>query len=76
MTDLVTCVGLAQSPVSAHLSCLRDCGWSPPAPRAGPPGTSWPARSCWTCWPPPSSCSPRRARRLACAPPTAPAPPR
>ncbi|MFF4572012.1 ArsR/SmtB family transcription factor [Streptomyces sp. NPDC001410] len=26
VTDLVTCVGLAQSTVSAHLSCLRDCG--------------------------------------------------
>ncbi|MCT7350607.1 ArsR/SmtB family transcription factor [Streptomyces coelicoflavus] len=26
VTDLVTCVGLAQSTVSAHLSCLRECG--------------------------------------------------
>ncbi|TQK42657.1 ArsR family transcriptional regulator [Streptomyces sp. SLBN-118] len=26
VTDLVHCVGLAQSTVSAHLSCLRDCG--------------------------------------------------
>ncbi|WP_086803314.1 ArsR/SmtB family transcription factor, partial [Streptomyces caniscabiei] len=26
VTDLVACVGLAQSTVSAHLSCLRDCG--------------------------------------------------
>ncbi|MFB7941388.1 ArsR/SmtB family transcription factor [Streptomyces sp. NPDC056049] len=26
VTDLVTCVGLAQSTVSAHLACLRDCG--------------------------------------------------
>ncbi|KNE84310.1 MULTISPECIES: ArsR/SmtB family transcription factor [Streptomyces] len=25
-TDLVACVGLAQSTVSAHLACLRDCG--------------------------------------------------
>ena len=26
VTDLVVCIGLAQSTVSAHLSCLRDCG--------------------------------------------------
>ena len=26
VTDLVACVGLAQSTVSAHLACLRDCG--------------------------------------------------
>ncbi|MGC5240843.1 MULTISPECIES: ArsR/SmtB family transcription factor [Streptomyces] len=26
VTDLVACVGLAQSTVSAHLSCLRECG--------------------------------------------------
>ncbi|NYI77042.1 ArsR/SmtB family transcription factor [Nocardioides panzhihuensis] len=26
VTDLVSCVGLAQSTVSAHLACLRDCG--------------------------------------------------
>ncbi|MDB1087495.1 metalloregulator ArsR/SmtB family transcription factor [Streptomyces sp. ACA25] len=26
VVDLVGCVGLAQSTVSAHLSCLRDCG--------------------------------------------------
>ncbi|MFD7898571.1 ArsR/SmtB family transcription factor [Streptomyces sp. NPDC059568] len=26
VVDLVTAVGLAQSTVSAHLSCLRDCG--------------------------------------------------
>jgi DNA-binding transcriptional ArsR family regulator len=26
VTDLVTCLGLAQSTVSAHLSCLRECG--------------------------------------------------
>ncbi|WP_367318650.1 ArsR/SmtB family transcription factor [Streptomyces sp. HUAS ZL42] len=25
VTDLVNCVGLARSTVSAHLSCLRDC---------------------------------------------------
>lgn len=26
VTDLVACVGLAQSTVSTHLACLRDCG--------------------------------------------------
>ena len=26
VVDLVACVGLAQSTVSAHLSCLRECG--------------------------------------------------
>ena len=26
MTDLVERVGLAQSTVSAHIACLRDCG--------------------------------------------------
>ncbi|WP_331743712.1 metalloregulator ArsR/SmtB family transcription factor [Kitasatospora sp. NBC_01300] len=26
VVDLVGCVGLAQSTVSAHLACLRDCG--------------------------------------------------
>lgn len=63
VTDLVGCVGLAQSTVSAHLSCLRDCGH---------------ARSCWACWPPQSSCSRRPARPSTCAPPTAPtlSPPR
>jgi DNA-binding transcriptional ArsR family regulator len=32
VTDLVTELGLAQSTVSAHLACLRDCGlvdWRP-----------------------------------------------
>lgn len=26
VTDLVACVGLAQSTISTHLACLRDCG--------------------------------------------------
>jgi ArsR family transcriptional regulator, cadmium/lead-responsive transcriptional repressor len=36
VTDLVTALGLAQSTVSKHLACLRDCGLvaSEPAGRA------------------------------------------
>ena len=36
VTDLVAALGLAQSTVSAHLACLRDCGLvdSEPAGRA------------------------------------------
>ena len=36
VTDLVAALGLAQSTVSAHLACLRDCGLvdSAPAGRA------------------------------------------
>ncbi len=36
VTDLVSALGLAQSTVSAHLACLRDCGLvaSEPAGRA------------------------------------------
>jgi len=36
VTDLVAALGLAQSTVSAHLACLRDCGLvtSQPAGRA------------------------------------------
>jgi DNA-binding transcriptional ArsR family regulator len=36
VTDLVSAVGLAQSTVSGHLACLRDCGLvvSEPAGRA------------------------------------------
>ena len=45
VVDLVGEIGLAQATVSAHLACLRDCGWWPRARWAGRRCSGLPARS-------------------------------
>ena len=42
VVDLQEHLGLAQSTVSAHLACLRDCGLVTSGPRVAPRCSPWP----------------------------------
>jgi ArsR family transcriptional regulator len=49
--DLVTELGLAQSTVSKHITCLLTASWSTSGSRAASPSTHWLSRPCRTSWP-------------------------
>jgi hypothetical protein len=66
VVDLTRPLGLAQSTVSKHLACLRDCGLVTARP-AGPPCTPWPCLPWPICWPPPKSCWKPLAAPSRCA---------
>nr|WP_301548830.1 metalloregulator ArsR/SmtB family transcription factor [Pseudonocardia alni] len=56
VVDLTERLGSAQSTVSAHLACLRDCGLVMGRPEGRQMFYSLTRRSCWTCSPPRRGC--------------------
>jgi hypothetical protein len=66
VVDLTRTLDLAQSTVSGHLACLRDCGLT-----GGRCSTPWPNPNCSTCSLPPNASSTPPASKSVSAPTTA-----